>query len=127
MADYTLPYPLLDDMSEPRPSSVRVLHRSLHLLAIGWLVSVGWLWIAQVQLNQLRFGVPPDGYGMRTLIEGIFPAALLELMAIWLGSAIGRVSRSSDPKREWLHAFWWTLVPNLLVLGTAYLMILEAN
>jgi hypothetical protein len=31
------------------------------------------------------------------------------------------------PTREWHHAFWWTLVPNILLLGTVYLMILEGQ
>ena len=114
-------------MTATRPSAIRVLVKSLHLMAVGWLVSVVLLWIAQIQLTLERFGVPPEGYAVDTLIEGIFPAALVELVAIWLGSIISRVPGSGDPRREWQHAFWWTLVPNLLVLGTAYLMMLEAN
>ena len=114
-------------MTATRPSSIRVLVKSLHLMAVGWLVTVVLLWIAQIQLNLERFGVPPEGYAVGTLIEGIFPAALVELLAIWVGSILGKVPGSGDPRREWQHAFWWTLVPNLLVLGTAYLTMLEAN
>ena len=66
---------------------------------------------------------PPEGYGTRTLIEGVIPALLVEMMAFWMTSLIARVKGSSEPRREWLHALWWTLIPNLLLLGTAYLMI----
>ena len=60
---------------------------------------------------------------MRTIAEGVIPALLVEMLAFWLASLIARVKGSGDARREWLHAFWWTLVPNLLLLGTAYLMI----
>ena len=43
-----LPYGMTDD----RPSGLRVLAKSLHLLALGWLATVAWLWVAQVQLNR---------------------------------------------------------------------------
>ena len=52
---------------------------------------------------------------------------MIEVMAIALAIWISMVPGSADSRREWLHAFWWTIVPNLLLLGTAYLMILEAN
>jgi hypothetical protein len=60
-----------------------------------------------------------------TLIEGAVPMAAIEGMAIMLATLIGRVPGSADSGREWLHAFWWTVVPNFLLLGTTYLMILE--
>ena len=47
-----LPYGMTDD----RPSGLRVLAKSLHLLAFGWLATVAWLWVVQVQLNVERFG-----------------------------------------------------------------------
>ncbi len=129
MSDYYLPSSpiLFHDMTAPRPSNVRVLAKSLHLIAVGWLVSVAWLWIAQIQLHVRRFDTPPDGYAVQTLIEGLLPAALIEIMALWVVSMIARVPGPGDPKREWQHAFWWTVVPNLLVLGTAYLLIFEGN
>ena len=118
-----LPYGMTDD----RPSGLRVLAKSLHLLALGWLATVAWLWVAQVQLNLARFNTPPEGYGARTLIEGVIPALLVEMMAFWMTSLIARVKGSSEPRREWLHALWWTVIPNLLLLGTAYLMILASR
>src|SRR6185503_9566875 len=75
-----LPYGMTDD----RPSGLRVLAKSLHLLALGWLVTVGWVWIAQIQLNLERFGTPPEGYAVRTLVEGVIPALLVEMMAFWM-------------------------------------------
>lgn len=118
-----LPYGMTDD----RPSGLRVLAKSLHLLALGWLVTVAWVWIAQIQLNLERFGTPPEAYAVRTLVEGVIPALLVEMMAFWMASLIARVKGSGDGRREWLHALWWTLVPNLLILGTAYLMILASR
>jgi hypothetical protein len=40
-------------------------------------------------------------------------------------SLIARVPGNGEPRREWLHAFWWTIFPNLLVIGTACLMVLQ--
>ena len=78
-----LPYGMTDD----RPSGLRVLAKSLHLLALGWLATVAWLWIAQIQLNIERFSMPPEGYAVRTLVEGVIPALLVEMMAFWMASA----------------------------------------
>jgi hypothetical protein len=122
-------------MTLPRPSGVRVLAKSLHLLAVCWLVCVCWLWVAQIQLHLRRFDALPEGYAVSTLIEGVIPAMAIEVMAIGLAKLISKVPGSADSmvpgpadsRREWGHAFWWTVVPNLLLLGTAYLMILEAN
>ena len=110
-------------MTDDRPSGLRVLAKSLHLLALGWLASVVWLWAAQVEINVRRFSSPPDGYASSTLVEGIIPALLVELMAVWMGVMIARVPGAGEPRREWLHAFWWTIVPNAMLLGTVYLMI----
>jgi hypothetical protein len=110
-------------MSSNRPSSIRVLAKSLHLLAVGWLATVVWLWTAQVQVNISRFGVAPEGYAYRTLIEGLLPAMLVELMAIGMDSLLARVGGRGDPRREWWYAFVWTAVPIALLFGTVYLMI----
>jgi hypothetical protein len=118
-----------------RPSGIRVLAKSLHLLAACWLVCVCWLWAAQIRLQLRRFDAPPEAYAASTLIEGAIPAMAIEATAIVLARLIRRVAGpagpmepgAADSRREWRHAFWWTVVPNLLLLGTAYLMILEAN
>ena len=112
-------------MTAPRPSSIRVLVKSLHLIAAGWMLGVLWLWLSQVQLNISRFGVPPDNYAVRTLIEGIFPAALVELVALRIADYVRRVPGTEQRWREWHHAFWWSLVPNILIFGTVYLLITE--
>lgn len=111
--------------SRVRPSSIRVLAKSLHVLAVCWLVCVCWLWAAEIRQQYRRFDTPPEDYAVWTLIEGAVPTVAIEGMAIALAISIGTVPGSADSRREWLHAFWWTVVPNLLLLGTAYLMILE--
>ncbi|OFW31537.1 MAG: hypothetical protein A3H97_03395 [Acidobacteria bacterium RIFCSPLOWO2_02_FULL_65_29] len=90
-------------------------------------MSVCWLWVAQVQMNISRYGAPPANYAVGTLLEGVFPAALVELMAAWLARWMVTAPGWADPRREWHHAFWWTLVPNILLLGTAYLMTVEGQ
>jgi hypothetical protein len=99
-----------------------VLAKSLHLLALGWVVSVVWLWGAQVEMNLRRFGVAPEGYGFSILIEGTFPAALVELLAVLLAGFIAKYPGTGEPRREWWHAFWWTLTPNLLLFVTVFLL-----
>jgi hypothetical protein len=114
-----LPYGMTDD----RPSGIRVFAKSLHLLALGWMVGVVWLWLGQLQMNIQRLGAAPQGYGTRTLIEGLIPALLVELMAIGTDALIARVSGVGDRRREWLHAFMWTLGPMVFLLATVYLML----
>ena len=111
----------------PRPSGLRVLAKSLHLIALGWIAGVIWLWDAQIDLNIRRFSVAPEGYGLRTLAEGAIPALFVELLGIGVATLIARVPGVGDTRREWWHAFWWTIVPNILVIGTAYLIILEGR
>jgi hypothetical protein len=135
MADYYPPAPTIKKtkrsrrpaMTSKRPSGIRVLAKSFHLLAVCWLGCVCWLWVAQIRLQLRRFDTPPEGYAVSTLIEGAIPAVAIEVMALALAKAISMVPGSADPSGEWRHAFWWTVVPNLLLLATAYLMILEAN
>ena len=114
-------------MTPKRPSALRVLKKSLHFLSAGWGLSVCWLWIAQLQMNISRFGAPPADYAVGTLIEGVFPAAAVELMAVLLDRWMVTAPGFADPRREWQHAFWWTIVPNMFLLGTAYLMTIEGQ
>jgi hypothetical protein len=114
-------------MSASRPSAVRVFHKSLHFLSAGWFVSVWWLWLAQIEQSLRRFGTPPEGYAATTLIVGTIPVILVEICAVLLGKWIVTAAGVADPRREWHHAFWWTLFPNLMLIGTAYLMILEGS
>jgi hypothetical protein len=118
-----LPY----GMTNERPSSLRVFAKSLHLLALGWLTGVVWLWIAQIQLSVQRYGIAPEGYGVRTLIEGLLPALLVELMGIGTDALIARAPESGDSRREWRHALLWTLFPNLFLLGMVYLIIASGS
>jgi len=106
-----------------RHSQIRTFVKSLHLLAVGWTVTVGWLWLAEVRQHVRRHDVPPPDYGMATLLTGTVAAIVLEMLALlcvrWTGSA----ATPELERREWLHAFCWSVFPNVMLLYTAYLLI----
>lgn len=108
------------------PSSVRVFAKSLHWLAAGWALSVGWLWIAGIRQQLVRQGGVPLDFGMATLVAGSLSTLAIEIFAVWLIRSIGTAPHPVLEQREWHHAFWWSLVPNLLLVGTAYLMIVAS-
>jgi hypothetical protein len=109
-----------------QPSGVRVFAKSLHFLAAGWLASVAWLWIATVQQHRLRWGQMPDDYAMGTIVWGAASTLVIEIVARWLVGWCGSAPEPNLEFREWHHAFWWSFIPNVLLLGTAYLMIVGA-
>lgn len=111
----------MTDFSEP--SSVRVFGKSLHWLAAGWMASIGWLWIAALNQAVLRRGAVPDDLGAATLIGGLVSAVAIETVAIMIVRWTGRAPRPGLERREWHHAFWWSAVPNLMLLATVYIMI----
>lgn len=140
MADYpggSLPFiPLTVPLAEARRlfmtdfsqiSSVRVFGKSLHWLAAGWTGSVVWLWIAGVRQHLLRQGAMPDDYGASMLVGGVLSAIVIEAMAITVVRWTGRAPRPGLERREWQHAFWWSLVPNLLLFATVYVMIVASR
>jgi hypothetical protein len=110
-----------------QPSGVRVFAKSLHFLAAGWLASVAWLWIATAQQHRLRWGRMPDDYAFDTILWGVTFTLLIEIAARALVRWCGSAPERNLEFREWHHAFWWSVVPNLLLLGTAYLMIVGAE
>ena len=73
-------------VAAPRTSAVRVFGKSMHTFAIGWIASVAWLWIAEIQQHVLRVGAAPPGYALSTLILGLIPAAMMAMV----GKAINR-------------------------------------
>ena len=104
-------------------SSVRIFGKSLHWLAAGWAVAVVWLCIAQIQRGWLLDPSAATDYHVSTLIEGLAPALLLEAMAFLSISWSGVAPSASLERREWKHAFVWSLLPNVLILYTVYLMV----
>jgi hypothetical protein len=54
-------------MTNRRPSGLRVLAKSLHLIALGWMASVAWLWVAEIQQSVRRFDRAPEYYAATTL------------------------------------------------------------
>jgi hypothetical protein len=106
-----------------RPSAVRVFAKSLYVLAAGWLLSVTWLWVAEVRQHIYRFGTRPDGLAWTTIVLGAIPAILIAVLASWFARITPGAATLAEERREWNQAFWWSLFPTLLMLATAYVMI----
>jgi hypothetical protein len=109
------------------PSAIRVLAKSMHVLASGWVLAIGWLWISTLQQHVLRHGMAPDYYAMGTMVTGLIPAALMALVGIVIDRWAGRAPNKYVHRREWWHAFWWSLVPNVLLFTTVWVMLQEAR
>jgi hypothetical protein len=112
-------------MSNPPPTSaIRVLGKSMHVFAIGWLLTVGWLWIAGIQQHAYRHPERPANYALPLIIiGGIFPALFLAFCGWVIGWLSGRAPDSALNRREWWHAFWWAAFPNALMAVTVEIMI----
>jgi hypothetical protein len=87
-----------------------------------WLIAVIWLAHAQLQ-HELLFD-PTAKYHVQTLIEGIIPAAVIEVFAFFGVAAAGKAPTRWAERREWMYSFVWALFPNLMVLYTVHLMVL---
>jgi hypothetical protein len=105
------------------PSHVRVFGKSLHLLAAGWTVAIAWLWVAELRQHVRRHDVLPPDFGMATAITGTLAAILLEALAILVVRWTGSAATQALQRREWHHAFWWSVFPNLMLLYTVYLLV----
>jgi hypothetical protein len=110
-----------------RTSSVRVFGKSMHTFAAGWIASVAWLWVAEIQQHLLRQGVAPPGYALNTLILGLIPAGLIALVGRTINRWAGPAPTSTMQRREWVAAFLWSVVPTGLLLVTVWVMIQEAR
>lgn len=109
-------------MSE-RPSALRVFGKSLRMLAVGWALTVGWLWIAELRQHVRRHDALPTDYALATLATGTVAGLVLEgLAAIWMRWT-GTAGTEALQRREWQHAFWWAVFPNAMLLYAAYIMI----
>lgn len=106
-----------------QPSGVRIFGKSLHVLGVGWAISILWLWLAGVRQHVYRFGTVPDDFAVSLLVAAAIPALALSLLARAFGRMTGRAPTEAQEKREWEHAFWWSLFPNVCLLLAAYLMI----
>ena len=110
-----------------RVSGVRVFGKSMHTLAAGWIVAVGWLWLEEIRQHISRQGAAPPDYGVMTLISGAIPAVLMAAAGATMAKWTGPAPDGALERREWWHAFWWSLVPNLQLLVTVWVMIKEAR
>ena len=121
MTDY------LHFMVAPRTSAVRVFGKSMHTFAAGWILSVAWLWIAEIQQHVLRQGVAPPGYALSTLVLGLIPAGIIALTGKVINRLVGPAPDEAMERREWWHAILWSVVPTALLLGTVWVMIQESR
>jgi hypothetical protein len=62
---------------------------------------------------------------MAVIAAGSLSTALIEGFAIWLIRLVGTAPHAALERREWHHAFWWSVFPNLMLIGTAYLMLAD--
>jgi hypothetical protein len=112
----------------PRTSAIRVLGKSMYVLSAGWLVSVAWLWIAGLQQHVLRHYEAPPNYAMSMMMTGgVVPALLLALSGWIVDRWAGPAPSRSLTVREWVHGFWWSFVPNAMLLITVRVMIQESR
>lgn len=118
MSDYGVP---------ARPSQTRIFGKSIYVFAAGWVISVGWLWIAGLRQHLLRHGAAPPDYGGPFLVLAIVPALLIALCGRLVTRWTGRAPEPDVERREWWYAFWWAAVPNWLLLTTIWVMIGEAR
>jgi hypothetical protein len=109
------------------PSAVRVLGKSMYVLAAGWIVSIAWLWIATLQQHLVRQGIAPDNYALDTIGGGLFPALIMGLIGLGIDRWAGPAPHKWLHRREWVHAFWWSFVPNVLLFITVWIMIRETR
>ena len=106
-----------------QPSGVRVFGKSLYVLGAGWAASIVWLWLAGVRQHVYRFGTTPDDLGLPLLVAAAVPTLTLGLVALAFDRMTGKAPTQAEEKREWAHAFWWSLFPNVFLLLAVYLMI----
>lgn len=106
---------------------MRVLGKSMHVLAAGWALSIGWLWVETVQQHLYRRNVPPPSYALDTLASGALPAVVMALLGWGIARLVGRAPQADLERREWWHAFFWSLFPNLMLLVTVWVMVQEAR
>ena len=108
--------------STPFPSAVRVLAKSLHLLAASWIVSVGIVWVVEMRNDaRLNAGDPWDPH-VATIVAAIVPALMLGASALAIERGSHSAPAAADAGREWVHALWWSLLPIVLLLEAVYLM-----
>ena len=95
------------------PSFVRVFAKSLHLLAIGWVLCVAYLWVS------LEQAVGPNAIDVRTVVFAAAPLCFVEALAWWTNASPARSRRGG----EWGHAFLWSIVPFLMLFGACFLIL----
>jgi hypothetical protein len=99
----------------------------MYVLASGWFGSVIWLWVAELQQYIYRHDQAPPYYSAGTVFGAVIPALLIAFSGKVITFLTGRAPTDVLERREWWHAFWWSAVPNALLLVTVWVMIQEAR
>src|SRR5258706_14927144 len=89
----------------------------MYTLAAGWIISVAWLWIAEIKQHLFRQGVAPPGYAMNTLFFGLIPAACIALLVRIINRWAGPAPDDAMQRRVWWHAFLKSVVLTGLLLA----------
>ncbi len=109
----------------PPPSAVRVFAKSLHILSLAWVVSVSFLWAAEVHQDARLTSAASFDPHWTTVLEGVAPGLAIEACAFAVGAWTEPTTPTAlaDTRREWIHAFWWSILPIALLLETVYVTI----
>jgi hypothetical protein len=57
----------------------------------------------------------------------IGPALAMTLVGCLFARCVGRAPYRELEWREWRHAIWWSIVPNTLLLSTAWMLIVNTE
>ena len=109
------------------PSSVRVLGKSMHAMAAGWTLAIGWLWVETLLQHFRRHDAPPPNYAIETVFGAVVPAIAMALIGWGIARVAGRAPYPRLERKEWWHAFWWSVFPNLMLLATVWVLIQDAR
>jgi hypothetical protein len=105
----------------PSHTLVGVFVKSLHLIAVSWLLTVLFLWVALEPAERNAFDM---------VLHAFIPAVLVETTAWGIDRWIGSWSRHAYARvqargraREWRRAVSWTAVPVVLLVTAAVLTV----
>jgi hypothetical protein len=82
---------------------------------------VSLLWLAQLSVGLERQPAVPFQLSLMPFVQLGIGLAIIEGLAIAIGRTAGPAPDARLERREWMVAFWWSVGPNLFLVGTALL------